>query len=340
MEPFTPMRRSPDLNLLVPFVGGTSIGWWVLALSIVIGDLLNGHAEEHAGFESDIEEVRSAIGEVESDIEAIEASIGEVKSQIEAAPDPPRVAIDELTLQLILDDSHTERDSGVVGPRGPPGPEGPQGPQGQPGPPGTSGKTGTSETSTDASTGLQALKAFTSVDGACLLVVGVEPVLGTDGLRCCIAPDQPPSTAQGDEDESESAPEAAVDEVPSGLPASCGWRLADSIGRVKFESNSHDIDEEQLHAAEAKVAAKIGDERVDILVLGFADSCGHAAGNLNLSESRAEALAAELLEHLNGGAAYVFGMGEGVGRFGNGLCNSQSHRTARVFLLAPEGEEG
>ena len=86
--------------------------------------------------------------------------------------------------------------------------------------------------------------------------------------------------------------------------------------------------------------AKIGDKRGDILVLGFADSCGHAAGNLNLSESRAEALAAELLEHLNGGAAYVFGMGESVGRFGNGLCDSQSHRSARVFLLAPEGVEG
>ena len=116
--------------------------------------------------------------------------------------------------------------------------------------------------------------------------------------------------------------------------------MADLIGQVKFKSDSHNIDEAQLRTAKADVTAKIGDKRGDILVLGFADSCGPAAGNLNLSESRAEALAAELLEHLNGGAAYVFGMGENVGRFGNGLCKSQSHRSARVFLLAPEGMEG
>lgn len=51
-------------------------------------------------------------------------------------------------------------------------------------------------------------------------------------------------------------------------------------------------------------------------------------------------LADALLERLNGGVAYVFGMGESVGLFGNGFCNSQAHRSARVFLFAPEGGEG
>ena len=76
----------------------------------------------------------------------------------------------------------------------------------------------------------------------------------------------------------------------------------------------------------------------DILVLGFADSCGPATLNLDLSERRAESVASKLLEELTGRTIHVFGLGEGVGPFGDELCESPKHRTARMFLLPPNGE--
>ena len=45
------------------------------------------------------------------------------------------------------------------------------------------------------------------------------------------------------------------------------------------------------------------------------------------------------MNHLSGGTAHVFGMDESVGAFGNSLCDSRWHRSACVFLLAPDGEE-
>ena len=68
------------------------------------------------------------------------------------------------------------------------------------------------------------------------------------------------------------------------------------------------------------------------------DCCGPAVGNLNLSERRAESVAVDLANRLEERTIHVFGMGEIAGAFGNGLCDSRSHRSARVFLLAPDGE--
>ena len=47
------------------------------------------------------------------------------------------------------------------------------------------------------------------------------------------------------------------------------------------------------------------------------------------------------MNHLSGRTAHVFGMDESVGAFGNSLslCDSRWHRSACVFLLAPDGEE-
>ena len=77
---------------------------------------------------------------------------------------------------------------------------------------------------------------------------------------------------------------------------------------------------------------------VDTIVPEISDSCGPAAGNLNLSERRAESVAADLANRLEERTIHVFGMGESAGAFGDGLRDSRSHRSARVFLLAPDGE--
>ena len=119
---------------------------------------------------------------------------------------------------------------------------------------------------------------------------------------------------------------------------------ADAVGSIMFDTDNHLIGDAQL----SDVNVVLGNIRKededkgrtdDILVLGFADSCGPAAGNLNLSERRAESVAAKLLDQLSGRTIHVFGMGESLGVLGNDLCASQWHRSARVFLLASEGEE-
>ena len=110
-----------------------------------------------------------------------------------------------------------------------------------------------------------------------------------------------------------------------------------SIGCVKFRTGLHAIDcDKQRKAIESAVAHAMNDSG-DILVLGLADSCGPATQNLDLSERRAESVANELLEKLTDRTIHVFGLGEGVGPFGEEPCKSQKHRTARMFLLPPDG---
>lgn len=122
------------------------------------------------------------------------------------------------------------------------------------------------------------------------------------------------------------------------------YALADAVGRIEFGTDNHVIGDEQQRDVK-RVFDNIQerdqerDTTGDILVLGFADSCGPPAGNLNLSELRAESVAAALLDLLGRRTIHVFGMGESVGAFGNGLCDSQRQRSVRVFLFAPDGED-
>ena len=111
-----------------------------------------------------------------------------------------------------------------------------------------------------------------------------------------------------------------------------------SIGCVKFDTNHHAVNGGEQQKAIKAAANRAMKDSGDILVLGFADSCGPATLNLDLSERRAESVANELLKRLIGRTIHVFGLGEGVGPFGEEPCKSQKHRTARMFLLPPDGE--
>lgn len=103
----------------------------------------------------------------------------------------------------------------------------------------------------------------------------------------------------------------------------------DYRGHIGFNSEEFKVEEEPLQSKIKQIGESIGNKSGVVLVLGFADSCGLPAGNLNLSEMRAQAVAEQLREGLSDASMLVLGMGEGTGKFDNGKCSSEWERNAR-----------
>ena len=158
----------------------------------------------------------------------------------------------------------------------------------------------------------------------CLAIEGTSGLLGDMNLN--VTAGNPSEESNGDPHKGSTGQTS-----PKSPPA------VKSIGCVKFGTGLHAVDGGEQQMAIASAVAGAMNDSGDILVLGLADSCGLATQNLDLSERRAESVANTLLEKLTGRTIHVFGLGEGVGPFGDKLCDSQKHRTARMFLLPPDG---